>query len=125
MKLTYAVVFTRCPHNYGAYAPDVPGCISVGDTWDDVQAMIREALVFHIESMVEDGDPIPEPKMSLREAMTDYLEPIDEATMASYRQFGEPEPTVSVTFQMVEIEVEVREPVEAVGWPTGKPGRRP
>ena len=41
MKLTYAVVIVQNPNNYGAYAPDVPGCVSVGDTWEEMQAMIR------------------------------------------------------------------------------------
>ena len=40
MKLTYAVVFEQTPNNYGAYVPDVPGCVSTGKTWDEMQAMI-------------------------------------------------------------------------------------
>ncbi len=55
MKLTYAVVFEQTPNNYCAYVPDVPGCVSVGDTWDEMQAMIREALAFHIEDPLESG----------------------------------------------------------------------
>ena len=54
----------QTPNNYGAYAPDVPGCISTADTADEMLAMIREALTFHIEALVEDGDPVPEPTMS-------------------------------------------------------------
>ena len=63
MKLKYAVVFEQTPNNYAAYAPDVPGCISTGKTWDEMQEMIREALTFHIEFLIEEGDPVPEPKM--------------------------------------------------------------
>ena len=69
MKLCYAVVFEQTPNNYCAYAPDVQGCVSVGDTWSEMQANIREALAFHIEGMVENGEAIPEPRMSLEEAM--------------------------------------------------------
>ena len=58
----------QTPNNYAAYAPDVPGCVSTGKTWDEMQAMIREALTFHIEFLLEDGDPLPAPKMSIDEA---------------------------------------------------------
>ena len=105
MKLTYAVVFERTPNNYGAYAPDVRGCISTGKTWDEMQAMIREALVFHIEAMLEDGEPLPEPKMSIDDAIAHHSEPVPEDVLESYAEFGDPAPTISTTFQMVEIEV--------------------
>ena len=105
MKLRYAVVFERTPNNYCAYVPDVPGCISTGKTWGKMLAMIEEALTFHIEMMVKDGDPIPEQKMSLEDAVADYLEPIPEDVMEFFRESGEPETILSVTFQMLEIEV--------------------
>ena len=54
MKLTYAVVIEQTPNNYGAYVPDVPGCVSAGDTWDEMQAMIREAIARHNEPIPED-----------------------------------------------------------------------
>ena len=37
MKLKYAVVYERTPNNYSAYSPDLPGCISTGETWEDIQ----------------------------------------------------------------------------------------
>ena len=49
MKLAYAVVFERTPSNYAAYAPDLPGCISTGRTWEEMQWMIREAITVHLE----------------------------------------------------------------------------
>ena len=70
MRLSYAVVFERLPNNYGAYVPDLPGCISTGETWDEMQQMIREAISFHIEGMLEDGEPVPESRMSMQEAMS-------------------------------------------------------
>jgi predicted RNase H-like HicB family nuclease len=57
----YAVVIERTPNNYAAYVPDLPGCISVGDTEAEVLANIREAIELHLDSMREDGDPIPAP----------------------------------------------------------------
>ena len=105
MKLTYAVVIEQTPNNYGAYAPDVPGCISTADTWDEMLAMIREALTFHIEALIEDGDPIPEPTMSIDDAIAYHSEPIPDDVLDSYREFGEPAPTISTRFELVEIEV--------------------
>ena len=69
MKLTYAVVFEQTPNNYAAYAPDLPGCISTHKTWDGIQAMIKEAIEFHIEGMQLGGDPIPPPQMSVEQAL--------------------------------------------------------
>lgn len=69
MKLTYAVVFERASNNYAAYAPDLPGCISTGRTWEEMQWMIREAITVHLEVMHEDGDPIPPPQMSVEQAL--------------------------------------------------------
>ena len=59
--MKYAVVIERTPNNYAAYVPDLPGCISVGDTEAEVLTNIREAIELHLDSMREDGDPIPAP----------------------------------------------------------------
>ena len=103
MKLGYVVVFEQGPNNYGAYAPDVPGCVSVGETWEEMQAMIRETLTFHIKSMVEDGEGIPEPRMSLEEAMAHHSQPLTEEEKASLAEFGDDVPVLSTTFEKVEI----------------------
>ena len=58
----YAVVIERVPDsNYCAYVPDLPGCVSTGDTREDVERNIQEAIAFHLEGMREDGEAIPEP----------------------------------------------------------------
>ena len=75
--------------------PDVPGCVSTGKTWDEMQAMIREALVFHIEAMLEDGEPLPEPKMSIDDAIAHHSEPIPEDVLESYAEFGDPAPAIN------------------------------
>ena len=105
MKLKYAVVFEQTPNNYAAYAPDVPGCISTGKTWDEMQKMIREALTFHIEFLIEEGDPVPKPKMSIEEAIAYHSEALAECEKEAQAEYGDPVPTISTTFQMVEIEV--------------------
>ena len=57
--MRYAVVIEKGERNYSAYVPDLPGCVSVGDTLEDVKTEIREAIAFHLEGMREDGLPIP------------------------------------------------------------------
>jgi predicted RNase H-like HicB family nuclease len=63
----YAVVFEKGPTSYGAYVPDLPDCVAVGDTLKEVERLIQEAIEFHIEGMREDGDPIPEPTSTVKE----------------------------------------------------------
>ena len=62
MTKRYLVVYAKCVgSNFSGHAPDLPGCVSVGDTLDEMNAMMREAIEFHMEGMVEDGETIPEP----------------------------------------------------------------
>jgi predicted RNase H-like HicB family nuclease len=59
--MRYAVVIEKGDRNYSAYVPDLPGCVSVGDTLEEAKAEIRDAIEFHLEGMREDGLPIPLP----------------------------------------------------------------
>jgi predicted RNase H-like HicB family nuclease len=54
----YLVIIEPSATGYGAYVPDVPGCIAVGETRAEVEQLIREALEAHLELMVEIGEPI-------------------------------------------------------------------
>ncbi len=110
MKLTYVAVFEKTANNWCAYVPDVPGCVSAGATWDEMQAMMREGLTAHIELMLEDGDPLPEPKMSIDDAIVHHAEPIEDWVMESYLECGDPTPSLSTRFEFVEIDVQVPEP---------------
>ena len=56
-----AAVIEKGPANYSGYVPDLPGCIATGKTLEEIESNMREAIEFHIEGMIEDGDPIPEP----------------------------------------------------------------
>ncbi len=107
MKQTYAVVFEETPNNYCAYVPDLPGCISTGKTWDEMQLMIREAIAFHIEGMLEDGEPFPEPRMSIEEAVAYHNEPLTKHEKGTLAEYGGPAPSLSTTFQMIEVEFAV------------------
>lgn len=59
--MRYAIVIEKGPHNYSAYVPDLPGCVSTGSTIGEVEKNIKEALSFHVDGLREDGLPIPEP----------------------------------------------------------------
>ncbi len=59
--MRYLVVVERGPTSYGAHVPDLPGCIVAGETKEEVLALIREALEFHLEGLKQDGQPIPAP----------------------------------------------------------------
>jgi predicted RNase H-like HicB family nuclease len=57
----YAVVFEKSKTGYGAYVPDLPGCIATGRTLELTRKRMQEAIELHLRAMREDGDPIPEP----------------------------------------------------------------
>ncbi|MCE2696866.1 MAG: type II toxin-antitoxin system HicB family antitoxin [Nostocales cyanobacterium LE14-WE4] len=59
--IEYTVIYERGQTNWGAYVPDLPGCVSIGDTLAEVQENIREAIALYLEVLKEDGQPIPEP----------------------------------------------------------------
>ena len=113
MKLTYAVVFEQTPNNYGAYAPDVPGCVSTAKTWEHMQEMIKEALTFHIEDLLECGDPLPYPQMSLEEAIEYHNRPLTEEEKQELLDDGfteadlSPDENYPPRFRMVEVEINV------------------
>lgn len=57
----YLVIFEKAEHNWAAYSPDVPGCVSTGRTKEETYANFSAALALHFEGLQEDGLPIPEP----------------------------------------------------------------
>ena len=59
--MKYAVVFEKSSTGFGAYVPDLPGCVATGGSFEETERLIREAIELHLEGMREDGDPIPEP----------------------------------------------------------------
>ncbi len=59
--MEYLVVVEKGKTSYGAYVPDLPGCVAVGGTRREVLKLIREAIELHIEALREQGDPIPPP----------------------------------------------------------------
>ena len=59
--MTYTVIYERGPSSRGAYVPDLPGVISVGDSRDEVERLIQEAIEFHLEGLRDEGISIPPP----------------------------------------------------------------
>lgn len=67
--MQYAVVIEREGRSFGAYVPDLPGCVAVGESEDEVRALIREGIALHLEAMHESGEAVPEPR-----AHVEYVE---------------------------------------------------
>lgn len=63
--MNYVVIVEKGEHSFGAYVPDLPGCVAVGETHDEVMQLIREAIEFHLEGLREDGQSIPPPASSI------------------------------------------------------------
>jgi predicted RNase H-like HicB family nuclease len=59
--MRYAIVIEKGPTSYGAYVPDLPGCVAVAKSAAEVKKLIAEAVPLHLEGLREDGLPIPEP----------------------------------------------------------------
>ena len=57
----YMMVFGRSENGYGAYVPDLPGCVATAANRDETLRFIKKAIEFHIEGLREAGEPIPEP----------------------------------------------------------------
>lgn len=67
--MEYTVIIEKGKNSIGAYVPDLPGCVAVGETKEEVMQLIKESIKLHIESLKQDGLPIPESK-SISEVLT-------------------------------------------------------
>jgi predicted RNase H-like HicB family nuclease len=68
-SMRYAIVIENAGSNFSAYVPDLPGCVATGVSAAAVAAAVREAIVFHLEGLRADGQPIPTPASTV-----DYVE---------------------------------------------------
>ncbi len=64
----FLVVVEKAENNYSAYCPDLPGCIATGDTVEETEKNIHEAIEMHIKGLMEDNKPIPKP-----ESIAEYI----------------------------------------------------
>ncbi len=63
--MKYAVVIEKAGLNYSAYVPDLPGCVATGETPEDAEHEIRDAIKFHLEGLKDDGIEAPRPEAKL------------------------------------------------------------
>jgi predicted RNase H-like HicB family nuclease len=59
--MQFLVIIEQGPNSFGAYVPDLPGCVAVGESREEVSHLIHEAIEFHLEGLKEVGLPIPQP----------------------------------------------------------------
>ena len=57
----YLIVIEPTQTGFSAYSPDLPGCISTGQTREEVERNMREAIAFHLDGLREEGQEVPEP----------------------------------------------------------------
>ena len=106
--MKYAVVIEGGATSYSAYVPDLQCCVAAADTREETLELIREGIEISIETAIEFGDPVPPPRMSLADAMADYLS-IDGG---GYRDPDTGDwvecdfQTLEVAFLMVEVDAE-------------------
>ena len=61
MAMKYLVIVEKGDNGFGAYVPDLPGCVAAAKTREEVVTLIQEAIEFHIEGLKNSGDPVPQP----------------------------------------------------------------
>jgi predicted RNase H-like HicB family nuclease len=67
--MRYTVVIEKANGNYSAYVPDLPGCVATGESVENAERNIREAIRFHIDGLAQGRQPIPGPT-----ALAEYVE---------------------------------------------------
>ncbi len=63
--MRYMVIIEKGPDSWGAYVPDLPGCVAAGETREEVVKLIKEAVEFHLEGLREEGQRIPKPSSEI------------------------------------------------------------
>ena len=63
--MEYVVILERGEKSYGAYVPDLPGCVSVGETREEAAQLIRRAIALHVAGLKRNGLPVPEPSSTI------------------------------------------------------------
>ncbi len=79
--MRYVAILEENPESWGAYVPDLPGCVAAGETRQETLDLIREAIEFHLDGMKERGDPIPEPH-----SLTEVVQ-VDAASSSRRQKF--------------------------------------
>ena len=69
--MKYTVIVEEGATSYGAFVPDLPGCVAVAETRKEVLALIQEAIDFHLACLKEDGETIPKPHCEFTQVEVD------------------------------------------------------
>jgi len=64
----FLIVIEKANGNYSAYSPDLPGCVATGATREETENNMHQAIEMHIQGLLEDNLPIPEPQ-----ALAEYI----------------------------------------------------
>lgn len=93
----YIALLHKEPHsNYGASFPDFPGAVTAASTLEELRTMAEEMLAFHIEGLIEDGDPIPDPTpLDAITANPDYRDAV--AVLAIRAEAATPSVRINIT----------------------------
>ena len=75
--MEYAIVIEKSATGYGAYVPDLPGCVALAGTEAEARKLIREGIHIHLDEMRLDGEPIPVPT-----SRVDYVDVVETASAA-------------------------------------------
>ncbi len=67
--MTYTAIIEKTSNGYSAYLPDLPGCVAAADTRNETEALIQEAVTFHLDMLRTNGEPIPEPLTTARSVL--------------------------------------------------------
>ena len=59
--MRYAIVIEKLKSNYSVFVPDLPGCVAIGATLEEIEQQIKQAIAFHLDSLRQEDLPIPEP----------------------------------------------------------------
>ena len=71
--MKYMVVLEKGESSYGAFVPDLPGCIAVGENREETLRLIEEAVAFHVEGLRADGLPVPPPQCDVAQVEVDAV----------------------------------------------------
>ncbi len=78
--MKYLAIIVKSGNGYSAFVPDLPGCIAAGDTHEETDELIRQAVVYHLELMAESGEPIPEPSCTAIEMEVEERAAVEAST---------------------------------------------
>lgn len=59
--MKYLIIIEQCSTGYSAYFPDLPGCVSTGETQEETENNMSAAIEFHLEGIKLEGLEIPQP----------------------------------------------------------------